>query len=198
MNRAYSMRCPASWREQNSTATPGTLTNPKQSTPPRPHAAAKRSAAADHRSRITVHAAKGTAPRVVPARPDFPGHQVDIPACRGNCAAATDGLSAESRRVGRGLFDRDILPGHIQLFGDQHRKRRPHTLTDLRNISATERRQIVSAQAFSPPTLETVITPRKRSDKGNLRVAEDCQDNQRWQRSMGTNNNDSPSGTFRG
>ncbi|MFF0267952.1 GTP-binding protein [Kribbella sp. NPDC004536] len=42
-------------------------------------------------------------------------------------------------------------------------------ITDLRNKSCAERR-IVSAK-FARPTLETVVTPRRPSDKGNLRVA---------------------------
>jgi ribosomal protection tetracycline resistance protein len=63
-----------------------------------------------------------------------------------------------------------IRAGQIGRFWGLADIRIGDTLTDLRNISATER-PIVSAKAFSPPTLETVITPRKRSDKGNLRVA---------------------------
>ncbi|MGZ0145632.1 GTP-binding protein [Kribbella sp. WER1] len=43
------------------------------------------------------------------------------------------------------------------------------TISDLRNKSATQRR-IVSAK-FAPPTLETVVMPRRLSDKGNLQVA---------------------------
>jgi ribosomal protection tetracycline resistance protein len=45
-------------------------------------------------------------------------------------------------------------------------------LTDLRNITATERPFVSGKQEFfAPPTLETVISPQKLSDKGNLRVA---------------------------
>ncbi|GAA1596798.1 MULTISPECIES: translation factor GTPase family protein [Kribbella] len=43
------------------------------------------------------------------------------------------------------------------------------TISDLRNKTVT-RRRIVSAK-FAPPTLETVVTPRRLSDKGNLQVA---------------------------
>ncbi|WP_427893113.1 GTP-binding protein [Kribbella sp. GL6] len=42
-------------------------------------------------------------------------------------------------------------------------------ITDPRNKTVTQRR-IVSAK-FAPPTLETVVTPRRPSDKGNLQVA---------------------------
>ncbi|TDW22356.1 elongation factor G [Kribbella kalugense] len=45
-------------------------------------------------------------------------------------------------------------------------------LTDLRNIAATGRPFTSGNQEyFAPPTLETVISARKLSDKGNLRVA---------------------------
>jgi ribosomal protection tetracycline resistance protein len=45
-------------------------------------------------------------------------------------------------------------------------------LTGLRNISDAERRIVSGDQEFfAPPTLETVISARKPSDKGNLRVA---------------------------
>ncbi|HEY3556827.1 MAG TPA: translation factor GTPase family protein [Kribbella sp.] len=43
-------------------------------------------------------------------------------------------------------------------------------LSDPGKLLATER-PIVSTKVFSPPTLETVVTPRRPSDKGNLRVA---------------------------
>ncbi|MFD7155263.1 GTP-binding protein [Kribbella sp. NPDC059898] len=43
------------------------------------------------------------------------------------------------------------------------------TISDLRNKTVTQRR-IVSAK-FAPPTLETVVTPRRLSDRGNLQVA---------------------------
>jgi ribosomal protection tetracycline resistance protein len=42
----------------------------------------------------------------------------------------------------------------------------------LRNISATQRPEVSGkAGFFAPPTLETVVSARKPSDKGNLRVA---------------------------
>ncbi|MGW7686774.1 GTP-binding protein [Kribbella sp. NPDC054772] len=39
------------------------------------------------------------------------------------------------------------------------------------NINATERPLLSQPAAFAPPTLETVVSARKLSDKGNLRVA---------------------------
>ncbi|NIK59558.1 GTP-binding protein [Kribbella shirazensis] len=45
------------------------------------------------------------------------------------------------------------------------------TITGFRNFIGAERREVSGKAAFAPPTLETVVTPRKRSDKGNLRVA---------------------------
>ncbi|MFF0343129.1 GTP-binding protein [Kribbella sp. NPDC004875] len=39
------------------------------------------------------------------------------------------------------------------------------------NKSATQRPQVSQPAAFAPPTLETVVSARKLSDKGNLRVA---------------------------
>ncbi|WP_328999797.1 TetM/TetW/TetO/TetS family tetracycline resistance ribosomal protection protein [Kribbella sp. NBC_00709] len=45
-------------------------------------------------------------------------------------------------------------------------------ITDVRNISGTERPFVSAHQEyFAPPTLETVISARRPSDKGNLRVA---------------------------
>jgi ribosomal protection tetracycline resistance protein len=45
-------------------------------------------------------------------------------------------------------------------------------VTDFRNISAAEQPVVsVNQEFFAPPTLETVVSPRKLSDKGNLRVA---------------------------
>ncbi|MEV5961188.1 translation factor GTPase family protein [Kribbella sp. NPDC051952] len=41
-------------------------------------------------------------------------------------------------------------------------------LSDQRNERVTER---TTQEMFAPPTLETVVTPKQRSDKGNLRVA---------------------------
>ncbi|MET9273247.1 translation factor GTPase family protein [Kribbella sp. NPDC003557] len=81
----------------------------------------------------------------------------------------TDGKITALEVVGEGAAQA-IHAGRIGRFWGLADIRIGDAVTDARDIIAPEGR-IRSTYAFAPPTLETVITPRKPSDKGNLRVA---------------------------
>jgi ribosomal protection tetracycline resistance protein len=83
--------------------------------------------------------------------------------------ADTDGKITALEVIGEGPAPM-IRAGQIGRFWGLAEIRIGDALADFRKVSATEQRT-VSAPAFAPPTLETVVTPRKPSDKGNLRVA---------------------------
>jgi ribosomal protection tetracycline resistance protein len=79
----------------------------------------------------------------------------------------TDGKITALEVVGEGPAS-TIRAGRIGRFWGLADIRIGDAVTDPRTTPTAERR---NAQAFAPPTLETVVTPRKPSDKGNLRVA---------------------------
>jgi ribosomal protection tetracycline resistance protein len=66
----------------------------------------------------------------------------------------------------------EVHPGQIGKLWGLAEVQVGDRLGDLRNITATERNFVSGKNGFfAPPTLETVISPVRPSDKGNLRLA---------------------------